>query len=395
MSSLANLGEELDACIFRKLDPSGFEMGDPVTVVVGGGPAGATCAWRLASEGGAVQVLDRSAFPRPKVCAGALGNRGAELLIRAGIMASHELESQTLALHRTMSCWFRYRHLRTHDFQGPPIRLVDRSSFDALLLSKAREAGACVLEGEQAEEVTERKVRTSGGMELSWDFLVGADGVGSLVGEHLAGKRRRRRCGVGIQARLFRQGDNPHGLHVHFGLVPWGYGWIFPGRDHILVGIGGAGRGFRPRSLGRRLSGLLKHAGATENETLQGAPLPSGYPNRRLGRGSVYLAGDAAGLVDRISGEGIAHAVESGLLVAEAILRGWSRRELAVRARRGCVGLVSQSRIFAGLLYHRSLQPRAMRRLHDDPKFFRGYWNLVAGRTDYWRMMLRFLSPRM
>lgn len=368
-------------------------MGAPVIAVVGGGPAGASCAWRLAGEGGSVVLLDRSSFPRSKVCAGALGHRGAELLIRKGLMTVDELESQTLSTHLTMSCWFRYRHLRTHTAQGPPVRLVDRSSFDHLLLARAREAGADVLEGEVVEEVTNGRLRTSGGRCMPWDFLVGADGAGSLVAERLKGRRRRGRCGLGVQARLASDGGRAHGLQVHFGLVPWGYGWVFPAGNGILVGLGGSGRGFRSRGIGGRMPRLLQHAGGRGDEPLRGAPLPSGPASRSLGRGRIYLAGDAAGLADRISGEGIVHALESGLLVAEAILRGWSRRSLAIRARQGCAGLVAQSRIFAGLLYHRSLQPRAMRRLRDDAKFFRGYWDLVAGRTDYWRMMLRFLAP--
>ena len=250
------------------------------------------------------------------------------------------------------------------------------------------------MEADRVVEVTERWVRTSGGRKLPWRFLVGADGAGSLVAAYLRGGRRLNRFGAGVQARLAAGGDRGHGLQVHFGLVSWGYGWMFPRRDDALVGLGGTGGRFRSRELRRGLRPLLQQAGAAGDEPVLGALMPSGSPCRALGRGRVFLVGDAAGLADRISGEGISHAVESGLLVAEAILRGWSRHRLAVMASRGCVGLVSQSRIFAGLLYRRGLQALAMRRLRDDPRFFRGYWDLVAGRTDYWRMILRFLFPR-
>ncbi len=314
------------------------------------------------------------------------------MLLRSGVLTRQELRGQTLAVHRAMSCWHRLLHLRTHVCAGPPIRVVDRSPFDALLLRRARDAGAEVIEGERVTEVSGEAIGLSSGRRMGWSFLVGADGAGSLVRRRLGLRRSSPARGAGVQA-IIRETDPARGLQVHFGLVPWGYGWVFPRGGSAAVGIGGTGGDFASRGLARRLTPLLQHAGGTGEETLQGAVIPGGPPCRTLGAGRVFLAGDAAGLVDRVSGEGIGHALESGMLVADAILEGWSRRMIEMRARRGCAGLVSQSRIFAGLLYRRSLQPRAMRRLRDDPKFFQGYWDLVAGRTDYWRMMLRFLSP--
>jgi flavin-dependent dehydrogenase len=362
-------------------------------LICGAGPAGSACAWKLAREGVDCLVLDRLSFPRQKVCAGALGARGAGIMLRSGILSAGELERLTLASHSTMSCWLGYRRLRTHSPQGPPVRIVDRPGLDSLLLQRAREAGAGLVPGEGVEGLAEGRVRTSSGRTRGWAGLVGADGAGSLVARWLGLQRPAHRPGLGVQAVVAGKAAKAHGLQIHFGLVPWGYGWVFPRDGDSLVGIGGTGGAFRGGGMARVMPGLLRHAGGRGNEPLRGAPIASGPVAPRLGRGRVYLAGEAAGLVDRISGEGISHAVESGLLVAEALLRGGDRGWLARRARRGCAGLVRQSRLLAGLLYHRALQPRAMRRLRDDPRFFQGYWDLVAGRVSYWRMMLRFLLP--
>jgi flavin-dependent dehydrogenase len=269
--------------------------------------------------------------------------------------------------------------------------MVDRSRFDALLLRRAREAGARVLEGDAVEEAGDGRAATASGRRVRWDYLVVADGAAGAIGRRVRGVGGRFRPGAGLQAAVKGPAGGEHGLEVHFGLHPWGYGWVFPRDDDALVGIGGTGGRFCGGGLAGRMPALLRHAGGTGAEDLEGGAIPSGPVPEGLGRGRIYLAGDAAGLADRVSGEGICYAVESGLLVAEAILRGGGRGWLRRTARRGCVGLVRQSRLFSGLLYHRSLQPRAMRRLREDAKFFQGYWDLVAGRTGYWRMMLRFM----
>ena len=366
-------------------------MDRALALVVGGGPAGASCAWRLARGGADVTVVERSEFPRRKVCAGALGHRGASLLVSEGMISAEELESHTLLAHRTMSCWFRYDRLRAHSPRGPSIRIVDRDAFDAMLVRRSQEAGARVLEGEAVAGLGPGEARTETGRRLGWDYLVVADGAAGSVGRRFRRKRRRRSIGLGVQAFVPGGGNAKDGLQIHFGLLPWGYGWVFPRGADTAVGIGGTGGCFQPRGLGARMPELLRHSGGTGREKLEGGAIPSGPPARRMGRGRIYLAGDAAGLADRISGEGISHAIESGLLVARAILRGGDRPWLLRQAGRGCLGLVRQSRIFAGLLYHPRLQPRAMRRLREDEKFFQGYWDLVAGSTSYWRMMLRFL----
>lgn len=358
--------------------------------VVGAGPAGAACAWRLASAGASVLLADRCRFPRSKACAGALGGRGARGLLESGMVSAEELEEVTLAVHRRMSCWYRLEHLRTHAPKGPPISIVDRSRFDSLLLARARAAGARVVEGEAVVETEDGCATTDSGRMVRWGFLVVADGASGRIGRRLRGGPAFRGVGVQATAESFRDGE--YGLQIHFGLHPWGYGWVFPRGDGAVVGIGGTGGRFSSGGIGGGMPGLLRHAGGTGAEALEGGVIPSGPVPGGLGRGRTFLAGDAAGLVDRISGEGICYAVESGLLVAEAILRGGGRGWLRRRARRGCVGLVRQSRLFAGLLYRRGLQPRAMRRLRDDAKFFQGYWDLVAGRTGYWRMMLHFLK---
>ena len=375
--------------------------------IVGGGPAGSAAGFLLASSGANVCIVERSSFPRYKVCGGALSERSCKALLSSGLLDERELEGQTVLVERTLACFDGLRRLRSFTTSGPGIRMIDRTAFDALLLEKARAAGACVIEGEAVTSV----VRRDGGFRLvlrqrdeplSSEFLVGADGAASTVRRQLT---RRRGVGVlpavGLQIRVPRErlesGAIPEELRIHFGLLPYGYGWVFPGRDNVLIGIGGVER--RRHSALRVRSALLSLAGETGvtepgAEALEGAVITLCGLEPSLGSGRVFLAGDAGGLVDRVSGEGIGSAIESGLLSAGMILEGGDRNGVSGKragAPNGCLRRARESRLCSHLLYHPLLRRRAMRRLAETDKFYRGYWDLLSGSVGYAGLMRRFL----
>jgi flavin-dependent dehydrogenase len=308
------------------------------------------------------------------------------------MLPGDEFESMVLREHYSMACYWKYDLLRSYTSGGPPISIVDRTVFDNALLEKAASAGADVITGDRLEDVEESHVRTRSGRRLPFDALVGADGAVSTVRRKVFGSPGKP-PGLGLQAivtgRIASVEENPL-LQIHFGLVPYGYGWVFPRGEDCCIGIGAmTGRLTAPEMAEAFREFLMRFAGG-DQPPLQGAVIPSLSLHATLGRGNVYLAGDAAGLVDQISGEGIGHAVESGLLVAEAILSG-DRREMERRASDGCAGSVRQSVRYRHLLYSRACQGRAMRSLRRKEKFFREYWNLVSGRIGYDGMMKRFL----
>jgi flavin-dependent dehydrogenase len=269
--------------------------------------------------------------------------------------------------------------------------MVKRSELDSELLKSARRAGAEVITGKAVVDVDDRGPVLESGKRIAARFVVGADGAGSLVRRRLTGKPMRA-PGIGMQAFVDNPPPQEHGLQIHFGMVPWGYGWVFPRAGETCIGLGGTGRRFQSRMLAGSFEALCRMMEVEAPPRPRGALIPSRNLHGSLGKGNIFLAGDAAGLVDQVTGEGIGNAVESGLLVAEAILRGGDRRWLRKAARRGCLGSVLQSRLFAGLLYHERLQPRAMRRMGEDDKFMAGFWRLLAGETTYCRMILGYLK---
>jgi geranylgeranyl reductase family protein len=361
--------------------------------VIGAGPAGSACAWKLSRSGVRTVLVDRAVIPRGKVCGGALSGSATKILLGCGILGRGALDSLTLREHLSMSCFDGLRPLRTWASGGPPVLLVERKSLDDALLSRAREAGAEVVEGDGFAGIEGAEVRLRSGEGLRCGKVVGADGVHSAVAAAAFGRKPSRR-GFGLEFFLPAPPGLEPVIQIHFGLRPYGYGWVFPRSDDVCVGIGCCDGDSSPADLVPRLLALTEATGFGRPplSLLRGAPIPSGRPSASLGAGDVYLAGDAAGLVDRISGEGIGLALESGLLVADAIAGGWTRQRLRRAFSEGCGGRVRRSAFARHLLYHPLLQGMAMSRLARKDKFYEGYWKLISGEIGYREMLKGFLS---
>ena len=361
-------------------------------LVVGAGPAGSTCAWKLASSGCGCTLVDGSTFPRGKVCGGATGARTRDLLSGEGMLTGAEFDRLAVRTHNVMSAYWKHDLLRTYRSPGPPVAILDRKSFDAALVDRAASAGAELVAGDRVVEVREGIALTRSGRRFTWDMLVGADGAVSTVRRSMFG-RPRRRPGLGLQVTVpLPPGgdDGERGIRIHFGLVPYGYGWVFPRVSDCCIGMGALDHGLPASRLAESFAEFLLRLLGGDHPPPEGAVIPSLALHPSLGKGRVYLAGDAAGLSDQISGEGIAGAVESGFLVADSILSG-DRKSMERKAAAGCVARVRLSSRYRHLLYSPLCQGHAMRRLRQKEKFFREFWNLVSGSTGYRGMMKRFL----
>ena len=364
-----------------------------LTLVVGGGPAGSSCAWKLASAGIPCILIDKAEFPRDKVCGGALSIRAAEILIDSGILTHHELEGLALREHRTLFLWNRDELLRTYTSQDGPVRIISRKEFDSVLLEKAASAGVSIVSGDSVVSVDSSSVTTSSGKRFCFSNLVGADGCNSIVKKFISGKNNRK-TGLGLEYFLPLSDFNemPDGLQIHFGHIPYGYIWVFPDNEKVNIGAGAVGSPVSPADIIKALKGFLEARGISCDEYhLQGALMPSLSLDRNLGTGNIYLAGDAAGLVDHVSGEGIGHAVQSGFLVADCIISGGDRSTIR-NEKDSCINIVRQSMFYRHLLFSPITHGTAMMGLRDNEEFARGYWNIISGRESYNEMFKRLLT---
>jgi geranylgeranyl reductase family protein len=288
-------------------------------IVVGAGPAGSTCAHRLASAGANVLVLDRARFPRDKPCGGGVTGRAARLLPFSVDPVVEEVVT-SVRMRLRFGGWFERG-------DGEPLVLMtQRLRLDAYLLEQAAWAGAEVRDGlkvERAQAGPEGVEVIAGGERLHAAALVGADGVNGICSRAL-GLGGNQAVGVAMEGNVgydrLRTEDYRGRAVLELGVLPGGYGWVFPKGDHVNVGLGGWERE------GPRLRERLRDLCAAHDisyddlEGLRGYRLPLRSPSSRLARGRAAIVGDAAGLVDPVSGDGIFEAFLSGKLASDAVL---------------------------------------------------------------------------
>lgn len=297
-------------------------------IVVGAGPGGSSAAGACAQGGLKTLLIEKDPLPRYKPCGGCLPVKCAALL------------GETLA-RVTENTIYRVRF--TYDLKEPfflqsetPIAfMVMRDRFDHFLVRKALEGGALLKEGERVRFVSEKEGRTevtlSDGTRLTSKYVIGADGPRSVVARSLDLLHRPPKGGFAVQLEVpwefvphFPSEDRDM-IHLDFGGIPRGYGWVFPKKGGLSVGIGGMfgenGK-LNPLPYFERFSEGLPYLPKETGNRLAGHFLPSFYHgHQRVAEGRRILVGDAAHLMDPLTGEGIYYALRSGLLAARAVLR--------------------------------------------------------------------------
>lgn len=299
--------------------------------IIGAGPAGSAAALTLARGGARVALVDKARFPREKACGDVVGPRGVELLRRLGVQPPGlRVGDMRLLGPGERSVLLRARG--GHDYPDHGIAVL-RQVLDASLYAAAINAGAHGITGRAGEPLattdgTLEGFALSGGERLRADAVIGADGALSHVAG-VAGLVDARRVLWAFALRAYGEGAPELPEVELFETRRWsaypGYAWRFPGPDdRVNVGIGHAARG--TRRFAPEVAHVLdayaarRHPGALSSRL--GGWLKLGLLGTTPARGRTLLVGDAAGLVNPLQGEGIAHALWSGITAAEAILSG-------------------------------------------------------------------------
>ena len=289
--------------------------------IVGGGPAGARAAFRLASGGARVALVDPS-HPREKPCGGGVTGRALELVGAESAVAAEDGVSI-----RELRFEHRDRDITIPlDADGEPPRLAvfSRLVFDRHLLDLARSAGATLIPA-RAVDVT----RTNTGWTVmtreeavSSRWIIGADGPGSLVRRRVSAPFARG--DLSIAAGHYVHGVSARRIDIAFADDPPGYLWSFPRPDHLAVGVCAQADVTTPArllALSERWIDDHVEGGVRERYSWPIPSLTAAALDRERPAGDGWmLAGDAAGLVDPITREGIYFALASGDHAAESIL---------------------------------------------------------------------------
>jgi geranylgeranyl reductase family protein len=290
-------------------------------IVVGAGPAGATAAFQLANAGARNLLIEKQKLPRHKTCGGGVTHKVAQAL---GCDLASVVERTITEVVLT----FKMGRPRVLGSPDPIVYMVRRSEFDHLLTQRAVANGAQLLDDTAVLDLsTERHqtVFTAHGTFIS-DFVIGADGATGVTARALGLMSDRvllpaveHEVEVSPQATAYWADK----MSLDLGTLRASYGWIFPKADHLNVGVGGFGphgdfarylKRYDRAHLDRRVP---KHASVRNTF---GSVLPLRRKNAPIQKGRAMLIGDAAGLVEALTGEGIYYAVRSGQICARTIL---------------------------------------------------------------------------
>ena len=341
---------------------------DADVIVVGAGPSGSSAAYWLATAGLDVLLLEKTSFPREKVCGDGLTPRGTRALIEMGIDVSEKagwLHNRGL---RVIGGGQRL-HLEWPDLTSfPPYGLVrPRADLDALVAQQAVKAGARLHEQTTiTETIVDRTGRVTGVIGRNADkspveyrapIVMTCEGVSGKLAQSLGVHRNDKRP-LGVAVRRYYTSPKTHDDYLESWLELWdgvpnesnllpGYGWIFGMGDGTVnagLGVLNSSAGFQKTDyrgmLTRWLDNTPEEWGLREENATcptRGAALPMGFNRTPHYLRGMLLVGDSGGSVNPFNGEGIPYAMESGRFAAEAAIQALARgagpdRERALQA---------------------------------------------------------------
>jgi geranylgeranyl reductase family protein len=292
-------------------------------IVVGAGPSGATAAYELARGGLRTLIIDKAKLPRYKTCGGGITYKAARAL---PFSIEPVVERR---LHKVDFSW-RMGKPYVVGSKEPLVYMVQRSKFDNYLTEQAVGVGAVLMDETPVKSVEmvdgQARVETKRGT-ITADYLIGADGATGRVARGLDLMSDRWALAaleseLVADDRTMAEWNDKLGLDL--GELPASYGWVFPKGDHLSVGVGGLPliedygshlKRYDERHTARRSPNVVKVIRS------HGYLLPCRRPGAPVQRGRAMLVGDAAGLVEAFTGEGIFWAIKSGQIAARAILK--------------------------------------------------------------------------
>ena len=288
--------------------------------IIGSGPSGASTAFHLAKHGISAVIIEKEELPRYKTCGGGFVFRGRKNL-PFDITEIVEKEFHTVDIYLGEKLHFQTKR------EDPTITMVMRDSFDNLIIEKAKELGATLLEGCKLKNLdfsNDKIVLETSEGNIFAKFVIAADGALSQTAKMAGWKHDTRKLIPALEYEVEVPEEDYNRLkdEVRFDIdaIPYGYAWNFPKKNHLSIGVASARR--TKINLKKYYTEYLKTIGINNiiSESQHGFQIPVAPRTDGFVKNNVFLIGDAAGFADPITAEGISNAIYSGKLVAESII---------------------------------------------------------------------------
>ena len=292
-------------------------------IIIGSGPAGSSAAYVLSKKGKKVLVLEKEKLPRYKTCGGGLTYKALKLIPfdLTEIIEKNCYSSEINDYEGNVS--FKTQR------ENPMVLMTMRSSLDYKLISEAKTIGAQLKENTDVKDLNllddriEVIIKNSN-EKFCAKFIIAADGALSPVAKKIFKEFQKKpipalECEVYVDDKILRNFNNA--ARFDFGVVPNGYGWVFPKRDHLSIGV--LSMKVKDVNLNNSYLKYLELLGINKiiKSERHGFVIPLNT-RKNFAKDRILLTGDAAGFADPVTGEGISFAIQSGQLAAVSIIKG-------------------------------------------------------------------------
>ena len=369
-------------------------------VVVGGSCAGSAAATTLVKAGRNTLIIDKAKFPRQKLCGGMITEKTIRLLQKIYAVSFENLiDSQYNAFGV-----FHVSHGKVSSHRTEhTLSMIHRDDFDDFFLKEAIKAGCTAYLGDRVVSIRKGIISTAEGREIAADFIIGADGCHSLVRKAVHRTIKDERPPIGLEVNIpydnltFYSSPEKIFPWIFFGYVQCGYGWLFPKKDFATVGIAGLTHHDDKNLLAAfklLLTAMCADPAQLKGE-IRGHPVPLNNCFEEPGVENILLVGDAARLVEPLTGEGIYFAVLSGSLAASAILTQGDHASIYNSlVKRHLRSIFRQARLARTVYFNKWINPYAMYKMKGNAKWCKYFLELLSGEIDYIEYFKNVLKDR-
>lgn len=296
--------------------------------VIGSGPSGSFAAYHLAKAGISTVIIEKNTLPRYKTCGGGLVFRGRKMLpFDISDAMERDIHEIDIVLAK------KDLHLKTKR-EEPIVTMIMRDTFDHAIVKQAQENGATLLENHEVKNIVfadVNEIETTSGTVYA-KTIIASDGALSPTAKLAGWEETRMICpALEYEITVPQEDFDRFATVARFDIdaVPYGYGWVFPKKNHLSVGVGSFMKSRKKVNLKELYQDYLNELGLHTilSSEAHGFVIPISPRSDGFYRKGVLLTGDTAGFADPVTAEGISNALYSGQLAAEAIIESNNQRD--------------------------------------------------------------------